>query len=106
MFVVDVLVCTSAATAKIRTLRRYAMGGAFLNFYQVRLGELFFLTQDLGGNQFALNRVRDENGFPLLAPNPFPTKSDIFNFQIYNAHMISKFKSLKSKIARLDQFVI
>src|SRR5438874_4834009 len=86
MFVADVLVCASAASAEIGALRCDAMRGAFLNIHQFRLGELFFLAHDLSGNQFALDRVWNEDSLPLLASDPFPAKSDVFNFQIDNAH--------------------
>ena len=87
MFVADVLVCASAASTKIRALRCDAMRRAFLNFNQFRLGELLFLANDLSGNQFALDRVWNEGSLPLLASDSFPAKSDVFNFQIDNAHI-------------------
>src|SRR6266496_5321836 len=87
MFVVDVLVCASAAMAKIWPPRCDAIRGAFLNLHQLRLGELFFLAHDLRRNEFALNGVRNENGLPLLASDPFPTESNVFDFQIDQAHM-------------------
>ena len=80
MFVVYVLVSASAALAKIRALRCDAMRGAFLNFHQLRLGELLFLAHDLSGNQFALDRVWNEDSLPLLTSDSFPAKSDVFNF--------------------------
>src|SRR5438094_7451530 len=86
MFVVDVLVRASAAAAKIGALRCDAMRGAFLNFHQFRLGELFFFAHDLSGNQFAVDHVWNEDSLPLLASDPFPAESDVFNFQIDNAH--------------------
>jgi hypothetical protein len=81
-----VLVCASAAMAKIRALRCDAMRGAFLNFHQLRPGELFFFAHDLGRNEFALNGVRNEDSLPMLASDPFSTESDVFDFQINNAH--------------------
>ena len=86
MFVVDVLVCASAAMAKIRALRCDAMRGVFLNFHQLRLGELFFFAHDLRRNEFALNGVRNEDSLPLLASDPFSAESNIFDFQIDYAH--------------------
>src|SRR5207249_7569443 len=86
MFVVDVLVCASAAAAKIGALRCDAMWGAFLNFHQLRLGELFFLAQALRRNEFGLNGVRNEGSLTLLAPHPFPAERNVFDFQIDNAH--------------------
>src|SRR5437667_6381748 len=86
MFVVDVLVCASAAAAKIGALRCDAMRGAFLNFYQLRLGELFFLTHDLRRNEFALNGVRNEDSLPLLASDPFSAEGNVFDSQIDDAH--------------------
>src|SRR5437773_4103098 len=86
MFVVDVLVCASAAAAKIGALRCDAMWGAFLNFYQLRLGELFFFAHDLRRNEFGLNGVRNEDSLPLLASDPFPAEGNVFDFQINNAH--------------------
>src|SRR5881409_2550797 len=78
MFVVDVLVCASAAAAKIGALRCDAMWGAFLNFHQLRLGKLFFLAHDLRRNEFGLNGVRNENSLPLLASDPFPAEGNVF----------------------------
>src|SRR4029077_7134501 len=86
MFVADVLVCAPAAMAKIRALRCHAIRGAFLNFQQLCLGELFFLSHDLGRNEFALNGVRNEDSLPLLASDPFSAESNVFDFQIDNAH--------------------
>src|SRR6266481_69605 len=86
MFVVDVLVRASAAAAKIGALRCDAMRGAFLNFHQLRLGELFFLAHDLGRNEFALNGVRNEDGLALLTSDPFSAESNVFDFQINNPH--------------------
>src|SRR5438046_10129492 len=86
MFVVDVLVCASAAAAKIGALRCSAMWGAFLNFHPLRLGKLFFLAHDLRRNEFGLNGVRNENSLPLLASDPFPAEGNVFDFQINNAH--------------------
>src|SRR5215211_1958115 len=86
MFVVAVLVCASAAIPKIGAPGCDAMRGAFLNFHQRRLGELFFLTHDLGGNEFSLNGVRNEDSLPLLASDPFSAESNVFDFQIDNAH--------------------
>jgi len=87
MFVADVLVCASAALTKIRALRCDAMRRAFIDFHQFRLGELLFLAHDLSGNQFVLDRVWNEDSLPLLASDSFPAKSDVFNFQIDNAHI-------------------
>ena len=86
MSVVDVLVCASAAVAKIRALRYHAMRGVFLNFHQLCLGELFFLSHDLGRNEFALNGVRNEDSLPLRSTDPFSAECNVFDFQINNAH--------------------
>ena len=87
MFVVHVLVGTPAATAKIGALRCDATRGAFLNFNQLRIGELFFLAQDLSGNRFTLDCIRNKDSFPLFPADPFPAKGNVLNFQIDNAHM-------------------
>src|SRR5262245_5246657 len=50
MFIVDVLICAPAATAKIGTLWADAIRRAFFNLHQLRLGELFFLAHDLRRN--------------------------------------------------------
>src|SRR5262249_38993053 len=92
MLVVDVLVCTSAAIAKIRALRCDAIRGVLLNFHQLCVGELCFLAHDLSGHQFPVNRVRNENSLPLLAADTFAAKSNIFDLQIDNAHKASKFE--------------
>src|SRR5215831_6755869 len=87
MFVVDVLVCAPAALAKIRALRCNAERRAFLDFYQPRLGKLFFLAQDLSGNCFTLDRIRNKDSFPFFPADAFPAEGNVFDFQIDNAHM-------------------
>ena len=86
MFVVDVLVGTAAATAKIRALRCDPMQGAFFNFHQLRFGELLFFAQDLGGNCFALNCIRNKDSLPLFPADAFSAKGKVLDFQIDNAH--------------------
>src|SRR5581483_119487 len=86
MLVVDVLVCASAATAKIGTFRADPVRRAFFYFHEFRLGESLFLVHDLSGNQLGLDRIRDEDSLSLFAADAFPAESNVFNSQIDNAH--------------------
>src|SRR6059036_3999742 len=117
MFVGDVLVCASAATAEIGAFWCNTMWRTFPNFHQFRLGKLLFLAHDLSGNQFTLNRIWNEDSLPLLSSDTFPAKSDVFNFQIDNAHMFLKSNietrnpkqigiSENARVARHHEFVI
>jgi len=89
MFVIDVLIRAAAAPAEIRTLWFYAMRRKLLYIGQFRFGELLFLAHDLGGNDLALNRVRNKDGFTLCPADAFPTESDVFDLQIDKAHIIN-----------------
>src|SRR5262252_6489910 len=80
MLVIDVLVCASAALAKIRTDRCDAMRRVLLNFHQLRLGKLFFLPHDLGGNCFTVDRIRDKDSLALFTSDAFSAESDVFDF--------------------------
>src|SRR5437667_4073521 len=82
MFVIDVLIGAAAATAEIRTLRFYAMRGAFFNIDKFRLRELLLLADDFDGDRLAFNRVRNKDGFALLPSDTLPAKSDVFDFKI------------------------
>src|SRR5690349_7412020 len=87
MFVADVLICTSAARAKIGTFRLHPVGRRILNLRHLRFGELFFLADNLSRNQFTIYGVRNEDGLPLLASDSFSAESDVFDFQFNNAHL-------------------
>src|SRR2546425_1527355 len=65
MFVANVLVSASPAAAEIRTLGRDTSRRNILYLDKFRLGELLFLADDFGGNDLALNRVRNKDGFTL-----------------------------------------
>src|SRR6266705_6282819 len=60
MFVIDVLVCASAAPAEIRTLGRYAIWRRFEQLDQFSFGELLFLAHDFGRDLLALDCERNE----------------------------------------------
>ena len=45
----------------------------------LRLGELFLLARDRGGNELAINCIGNKNRFAVVASNAFPAKSDIFD---------------------------
>src|SRR6266404_9127797 len=79
MFVADVLVSASSASAEIRTLRRYAMRRHFLDFDQFRFGKLLFLADDFGRNHLALNSVRDKDSFAVFSRDAFSAESDVFD---------------------------
>src|SRR5206468_113695 len=89
MSVANVLVSASPTPAEIRTLRFHTIRRALLHFDQFRFGELFFLAHDLGGNDLAFDGVRNKYGLPLLASDAFPAESNVFDFQIDNAHVTS-----------------
>src|SRR5438874_9217416 len=79
MFVANVLVSASSASAEIRTLWFHAMRRSFLNLGQCRFGELFFLTHDFSGNELVLDSVRNKDGFALFSRDAFSAESDIFD---------------------------
>lgn len=80
MLIVDVLIRAAAASAEIRALWRDAIRGPLLNFNQIRFGELLLFPDDFGGNQFALNGVRNKNGFAPFPGNAFSAEGDVLNF--------------------------
>src|SRR5436190_1137753 len=86
MFVANVLVSASPAPAEVGTLWFHTIRRVLLYFDQLRFGELLFLAHDLGGNDLAFDGVRNEHGLPLLASDAFPAESNVFDFQIDNAH--------------------
>ena len=47
MFVIDVLITATSTATEVGALRIDAMGRAFLEIDNFRLGELLFLTRDL-----------------------------------------------------------
>src|SRR5438093_733229 len=89
MFVANVLVSASPTPAEIRTLRFHTIRRALLHFDQFRCGELLFVAYDLGGNDLAFDGVRNKYGLPLLASDAFSAESNVFDFQIDNAHVTS-----------------
>jgi hypothetical protein len=89
VFIANVLVSASATAAEIGTLWFNAIRRVLLYFDELRFGELFFLAHDFRRNNLALDDVGDEDRLPLVASDTFPAKSDVFNFQIDNAHVIN-----------------
>src|SRR6266487_6567287 len=89
MFVTHVLVSASSTPAKIGTLWLQAIRRVLLHFDEVRLTELFFLAHDLGRDSFAFDHIRNENGLALFPSDAFAAESDVFDFQINNAHVIN-----------------
>ncbi len=79
MLVIDMLISAATASAEIWALRRNAIRGTLLNFDQLCFGELPLFADDFGGNQFALNGVRNKNGFALFPSNAFSAKRDVLN---------------------------
>src|SRR5438552_835040 len=94
MLVIDMLIRAATASAKIRALWRDAIRRTLLNFNQICFGELLLFPDDFGGNQFALNGVRNEDGFALFPSDAFSTERDVLNFQINNSHFITKLLQL------------
>jgi len=80
VFVVDVLIGAAAATAKVWALWRNAMRRAFFNIDKFCFGELVFVAHDLGGNGFAIDRIRDKDGFALFPSDAFSAESNVFDF--------------------------
>jgi hypothetical protein len=75
-----VLVSASAAAAEIGTLWFHTIRRVLLYFDELRFGELLFLAHDFGGNELALDSVRNKNGFALFSPHPFSAKGYVFDF--------------------------
>ena len=80
MLVIDVLIRAAAASAEIWALWRDAIRRTLLNFDQLCFGELLLFPDDFGGNQFALNGVRNKNGFALFPSDAFSAERDVLNF--------------------------
>ena len=89
MLIIDVLIGAAAASAEIRALGRDAIRRTLLNFHQICFGELLFFPDDFSRNQLSLNRVRNKDCLALLPRHAFPAKSNVFDFQIDNAHIIN-----------------
>jgi hypothetical protein len=77
MLVIDVLIRAAAASAEIRALWRDAIRRTLLNFDQICFGELLLFADDFGRNQFALNGVRNKNGFALFSRDAFSAERDV-----------------------------
>src|SRR2546430_12062743 len=88
MLVIDMLIRAAAASAEIWALWRDAIRRTLLNFDQICFGELLLFPDDFGGNQFALNGVRNKNGFALFPSDAFSAERDVLNFQINKPHFI------------------
>src|SRR5213083_515948 len=86
MLVIDMMIRAAAASAEIWALWRDAIRRTLLNFDQICFGELLLFPDDFGGNQFALNGVRNKNGFALFPSDAFSAERDVLNFQIREAH--------------------
>src|SRR5258708_25107771 len=86
MLVIDMLIRAATASAEIRALWRDAIRRTLPNLSQIRFGELLLFPHDFGGNQFALNGVRNKNGFALFPSDAFSAEPDVLNFQINKSH--------------------
>src|SRR5215470_8204116 len=80
VLVIDMLIRAAAAAPEIRTLRLYAVRGGFLDLDKLRMRELLLLTHNFGGNDFTLDRVRNEYSLAFFTPDTFPAKADVFDF--------------------------
>jgi hypothetical protein len=94
MLVIDMLIRAATASAEIRALWRDAIRRTLLNFNQICFGELLLFPHDFGGNQFALNGVRNKNGFALFPSDAFSAERDVLNFQINKSHFITNLLQL------------
>jgi hypothetical protein len=94
MLVIDMLIRAATASAEIRALWRDAIRRTLPNFNQIRFGELLLFPHDFGGNQFALNGVRNKNGFALFSSDAFSAERDVLNFQINKPHFITNLLQL------------
>jgi hypothetical protein len=83
------LIRAAAASAEIWALWRDAIRRTLLNFDQLCFGELLLFPDDFGRNQLMFNRVRNKDSLALVPRYAFPTKSNVFDFQIDNAHIIN-----------------
>jgi hypothetical protein len=79
MFVIDVLVCASSASAEVRTLGRYAIWRRFKQLDQFSFGELLFLAHNFGRDLLAVDRERNENRFALIPRHAFAAERDVFD---------------------------
>src|SRR6266853_2075241 len=80
MFVADVLVSASAASAEIRALRFDTIRGGLLHLDEFRFGKLLFLAHDLGRDQLALDSVRNKDGLALFSGDAFSAEGYVFDF--------------------------
>ena len=80
MFVVDVLIRASAATAKVWTGWNRAVGRSFDKIDNLSFSELLFLAHDPGANPFPINGERHEDGLAPVAPDAFAAESDVFDY--------------------------
>ena len=88
------LIRASATSTEIRALWRDAIRRTLLNFNQICFGELLLFPHDFSGNQFALNGVRNKNGFALFPSDAFSAERDVLNFQINKSHFITNLLQL------------
>src|SRR4029077_17598874 len=79
VFVIDVLIRAASASTEICALWCDAIRRTLLNFDQLCFGELLLFPADFGGNQFALNSVRNENSFALFPSYAFSAERDVPN---------------------------
>src|SRR4030095_9175068 len=94
MLVIDMLIRAATASAEIRALWRDAIRRTLLNFNQICFGELLLFPHDFGGNQFALNSVRNKNRFALFPSAAFSAERNVLNFQINKSHFITNLLQL------------
>jgi hypothetical protein len=80
MRVIDVLIGATAALPEIWTGRIDPGRGPLAKIDNLRFGELFFLARDFCRNQFAFDRKRNENGFPVFSRYPLSAEGDVRDF--------------------------
>ena len=79
MRVIDVLITAAAAAAEVRTFRRNAQRRFLDQVVELGFSELFFLADNSHRHAFALDRVRNKNGFAIFARDSFAAKGDVFD---------------------------
>src|SRR6476619_6668492 len=79
VLVIDVLIRAAAASAEIWALWRDAIRRTLLNFHQLCFAELLLFRHDFGGDQCAINGVRNKNSFALFPSNALSAERDVLN---------------------------
>ncbi len=79
MSVINVLVTTASASSEVGALGNGSLRRGFQHLSQVRFGKLLLLARDPGGNAFAIDRERYEDGLAVIASDAFAAKGDVVN---------------------------